>query len=334
MKHPILNAAVLLLCSLLILSCSKEREIQEIKTQIDESTREKIFVYNQKEYKILFDEKEHFIPNEQSTLLENLVAEQSDVTAFSFSSREGAKTHLFNSEMEGYKYYEEYIDEKAGRQFQVGHATNLLRDNLIEQYGVDINYDDPQIYAYTKAAIDGIYNDFKIVGTPPRDVESFMGKLGEKKNTNRNNNSWQLWEDSGRNGDMFNLETEPNVWFWVHGAWDCNETYAAAYLDWNYRQNNQSWEDCISSYCFNFQPGARAMRFAVYKDGFFTQGHCKKYIRTINESDWSNGYVDPCNNDLTTTTFGGLFCSNLNDEISSLRMQIVWQGCPIDFYDL
>ena len=334
MKHSIMNATILLLCAFLTISCSKEQEIQETQSQIAESTREKIFVYNQKEYKILFDKKEHFIPNEQSALLEKLVIEQSDVTAFLFSGREEAKTHLFNSEMEGYKYYEEYIDEKVGRQFQVGHATNLLRDQLIGQYGVDINYDDPQIYAYTKAAIDDIYNDFKIVGTPPRDVESFMGKLGEKKKTNRNNNSWQLWEDMGRNGEMFNLETEPNVSHWVHGAWDCNETYAAMYLDWNYRQNNQSWEDCISSYCFNFQPGARAMAFAVYKDGFLTQGNCKKLVTTIKESDWNNGYVDPCWNNLTIDHFGGLFCSTVNDNISSLRMQIVWSGCPIDFSDL
>lgn len=67
---------------------------------------------------------------------------------------------------------------------------------------------------------------------------------------------------------------------------------------------------------------------------FFTQGHCKKYIRTIRESDWNNGYVDPCVNDLAVNHFGGLFCSNLNDEISSLRMQIVWQGCNVDFGDL
>lgn len=332
MKHSILNSIVLFLCSLLIFSCSKEQEVRDTQSQISKNTTEKVFVYNEKEYKILFDKNEQFIPNEESTLLESLVAEQSDVTAFSFSSRE-EETHLFNSEMEGYKYYEEHIDQKVGRQFQVGHATDLLRDQLIERYGVDINYNDPQIYAEVKTAIDNIYSEFKIVGTPPRDVASFMGKLGEGRDRSRNNNSWRLWEDAIQNGDMFNLETEPNVWFWIHGAWDCNWTYAAANLDWNYRQNNQSWEDCISSFCFNFQPGAKAVRYAVYKDGFFTQGNCKKYIRTIRESDWNNGYVVPCNNDLTTTTFGGLFCNNLNDEISSLRMQIVWQGCDTDFSD-
>lgn len=274
MKHSILNATTLLLCSFLVFSCSKEQELQETQNQISENTTEKIFVYNQKEYKILFDKNEHFIPNEQSALLESSVAEEADLTAFSFSSKEGGTIHLFDSEMEGYKYYEENIDKKVGRQFQVGHATDLLRDELIAQHGVDINYDDPQIYAYTKAAIDNIYREFKIVGTPPRDVAAFMGKLGEGKEQGRNNNSWQLWEDIGRNGEMFNLETEPNVWFWIHGEWDCNWTYAAANLDWNYRQSNQSWEDCISSYCFNFQPGAKSMAFASYKDGFF-------YTRTL-----------------------------------------------------
>ncbi|WMX12865.1 MULTISPECIES: hypothetical protein [unclassified Aureispira] len=332
MKHSILMVALMLLFSLVI-SCSKQKEAEETQNQISQNTIERTFVYNQKEYKILFGKEEHFIPNEESALLESLVAEQSDVVAFSFSGRE-KKIHLFNSEMEGYKYYEEHIDEKVGRQFQVGHATNLLRDQLIARYGVDINYNDPQIYAETKAAIDAIYNEFKIVGTPPRDVEAFMGKLGEGRSASRNNNSWRLWEDAIQNGEMFNLETEPNVWFWIHGEWDCNWTYAAANLDWNYRQSNQSWEDCISSYCFNFQPGADAMAFAVYKDGFFTQGNCKKLVTTINESDWNNGYVARCWNDLTADHFGGLFCTTVNDNISSLRMQIVWDGCPVDFNDL
>lgn len=47
-----------------------------------------------------------------------------------------------------------------------------------------------------------------------------------------------------------------------------------------------------------------------------------------------SGLVVPCQNRLNQINYGGLYFSNMHDNISSLRMQIVWQGCPIDFSEL
>lgn len=268
-------------------------------------------------------------------MLENEVAHETDLTAFSFSGKDQHKQYLFSSEMAGYKYIEDHIDKSTGRQLQVEHATNLLRDKLLQQYGAPVDYKNPQIYATAKAGIDQIYQDFKIASTPPTNVADFMGELrtNPPNNKSTNNNSWRLWEDAIQNGDMFDIETEPNVWSWVHGEWDCNITYAAMSLDWNYRQNGQTWNDCISSYCLRYQPGADAMCFGMYKDGFLQQGLCKKYVYYIYSSDWYNGLVVPCQNDLTGLHFGSFLCSNLHDDISSLRMQVVWEGCPVSFHD-
>lgn len=104
-------------------------------------------------------------------------------------------------------------------------------------------------------------------------------------------------------------------------------------LGWNYKQNNQSWNDCISSYCFNFQPGARAMCFGVYKDAAFASGLCNKKVHYVYDNDIANGTFIPCHNDITNAHFGSVFCKTLNDDISSLRMQVVWQGCSASFHD-
>ena len=102
-------------------------------------------------------------------------------------------------------------------------------------------------------------------------------------------------------------------------------------LGWNYRSNNQSWNDCISSFCFNYQPGADAMCFGVYRDAAFGSGLCNKLIYHLYPNQWFSGSFVPCYNDLTNIHFGSVFCKSLDDDISSLRMQIVWQGCPVDF---
>ncbi len=75
------------------------------------------------------------------------------------------------------------------------------------------------------------------------------------------------------------------------------------------------------------------MCFGVYKNAAFASGLCNKWIISMTASEWYGGHVVPCINDLTNVHFGSVFCRTLDDDISSLRMQVVWQGCPVSFHD-
>jgi hypothetical protein len=344
MKNYLILAITWLLGICVIGSCSKECEHAPIlsteptnATKTSKSTvttANKTFIYKEQKYTILLDAQGDYIPTEESDALQQAIAQAPDLTAFVFLGKLGNHTYLFDTELEGYKYSENHIDQRSGRLLQIVHATNLLRDRLIEQYGLPpLDYNDPAIKAAAALGIAEIYTTYNIVGTPPKDVAAFMGTLGNTTAKTTNNNSWRLWEHPIQNGEVFDIETEPNVWSWVHGEWDCNITYAAMNLDWNYRQNNRSWNDKISSFCFNYQPGADAMAFGVYKDAAFASGLCNKFVITMTASQWYSGQVVHCHNDLTNLYFGSFFCKTLDDDISSLRMQVVWRGCPIDFSD-
>lgn len=342
MLHYRTHLAGLLLLILFLVSCSKESKIEEqASTTIDNSTRTAFF-YEGRKYNLLFDNKGLLIPTEESELFQKTIDGKTGMAEFIFLDGEKDAIYLFDSEMEGYKYYEDNFDKRIGRDFQVGHATNLLRDKLYEKYGnIDFDYSNPLIYADAKAGIEDIYNRFNIEGEVSKDLAFFMGELDNNNSSsqtnNRNNNSWRLWEHANRGGDVFNLETEPNVWSWTHGNYNCFKTYAAADLNWNYRQNNQSWNDCISSMEFNFQPGASHMGFAMYKHPHFSQGGCNKMIYPVSAAQFYSGAFKTYHSNLAYSQYhygGTAFCGSMENTMSSLRMQIIWEGCPIDYSDL
>lgn len=217
MKNHSIKAVVLLLSICAVISCSKEKVMEQTAASTPQEltkkgTTEKVFVYQEQDYLILFDNNGDYIPTAASDALQRAIATAADLTAFSFSSKGENKTHLFDSEMEGYKYGETHIDQRSGRQLQVGHATNLLRDQLIQKYGSPpIDYTNPIIKAEAEAGVAAIYAAYHIAGSPPKNVVDFMGTLGNKTTKSTNNNSWQLWEHPIQNGEVFDMETEPNV---------------------------------------------------------------------------------------------------------------------------
>lgn len=318
-------------------SCDK-KEIEVDKSQIIVESKKEAssiaYYYNNTEYIIELDNERNLIESDASATLKQLIDQNPNLSSFQFGANMD-KVFMFNSEMEGYKYVEENIDKALGRKFQVGHATNLLRDHLISKYGADIDYSNTTIYSEAKKGVEEIYSNFKIAGAIPRNLEDFMGKLERNdvsKAGNRSNGSFRLWEHINSQGEMFDIESEPNVWIWTHGNYNCFKTYAAADLNWNYRDSNESWNDCMSSVCFLYQPGSDGTAYGFYRHPHFNQSNCAKYTIVFTAQDYgANGVV--CVNNLANQNYVNIFCGNMENNLSSLRMQYVWQGCPFDFSD-
>ncbi|MGH1339370.1 MAG: hypothetical protein ACRBFS_24840, partial [Aureispira sp.] len=238
MKNYSIKFSLIIVLFYTAIACSKEQELEITSSTVPimptknnpltKQAATKIFVYQKKEYHLLFDTRNDGIPTKASTELERAVAHTTDLTAFTFLGKDSDKTYLFDTEMQGYQYIETHIDQSSGRQLQVGHATDFLRDQLIAKYGAPpIDYTNPIIRAEAQDGINAIYQQFNIVGKPSTDVAAFMGTLQNNNAKNTNNNSWQLWEHPIQNGEVFDIETAPNVWSWTHGEWNCNITYAA-----------------------------------------------------------------------------------------------------------
>ena len=153
MKKYCINLAMLLLFGLFIVSCSKEIENKNNSLSSSEFKTTKTFVYNDQEFELLFDKDNNIIPTEESDLLTQSISNKPNIVGFSLLGFEGEKTYFFDSEMEGYKYYEDNVDKHIGRKLQIGHATNLLRDKLMNTYGVNLDYNNPQVYADAKNGI-------------------------------------------------------------------------------------------------------------------------------------------------------------------------------------
>ncbi len=334
----------MLLLALSIASCSKNQKLDS-DDQISIKELEKVdhyvtYIYQGTKYKTQVSEDGVLLPDEQSRALEKAVGTRETVS-FSFSSQPEHHVFLFHSEMEGYKYMEKNDDRKLARQFQVSHATNLLRDQLINKYGIEnLDFNNPQISQEAKAGVAAIYAEFKLKGEAPQNVEQFIGKLERKSAASaqavqdRSNGLLRAWEHDDYLGAMFDIETAPNVWIWTHGDWNCYKTYAAADLNWNYKPDNTSWNDCISSAQFNFQAGADGVAYGFYKNPHYTINGCTHHILVVTRSEWQNGIVNGLIPRMRRPKWRGAFCGHMNDQISALRVQIVWQGCQFDFGDM
>ncbi len=338
-KSP-LNYALLAMLMLCLHACSKEvnTDIQTLETPEAEAVERPAisattYIYKEKTYKVNIDKEGNPIETEESEALRELLSNQSDATSFSFGTNTQETVYIFDSEMDGYKYIEEKQDKRLGRKLQVGHATDLLRDQLIAKYGSeDLDYSNPLIYEEARKGIEAIYTEFKIVGEVPRDVEHFMGKLETNNSeTNRISSIFRLWEHPNSQGEMFDLVNEPNVAAYTHGDWNCFRTYIARDLNLNFRQSGQSWNDCFSSACMSYQPGSDAAAFAFYRHPH-VNSYCDKRILTAKKTEWYNG-TTICMNNLFYELYS-TFCGNMENNISSVRVKIIWQGCPLDFTDV
>lgn len=330
MKCYRIDAVIMLLFVFLIVSCSKETDIKQ-QVEFSEPTTKKTFVYDGKEYTLVFNEKGGLVPTKDSELLENLVANEKDATTFTFGQGNYDKLFLFNSEMEGYKYFEEHIDQKIGRKLQLGCAISLLRDQLIAEYGTDLDYTNSALYNKAKQGVEAIYRDLKVANDFPKDIEAFIGKAHDNNAAARSNGSFRLWEHPNSLGDMFDLEAEPNVSSWTHGNWNCYLEHYAPDLNLNFRSNNQTWDDCMSSLCMSYQPGSDAMACAVNRHPNYYNDGCDRHIFVHyggNPGDFT------CISNLVNSVYVNFFCGNMENNISCLRMRYVWSTCPIAFSDM
>jgi hypothetical protein len=107
-------------------------------------------------------------------------------------------------------------------------------------------------------------------------------------------------------------------------------------LTLEFQTNGNNWNDCISSKCLSYIQGADAMAEGYYKDSHFGVYACGYQVFTYR----ANGvnYYPPCFNFRTYPWHDKLgWCGHINDQVSSIRIKAVWEGCYTDdsvFLDL
>jgi hypothetical protein len=139
----------------------------------------------------------------------------------------------------------------------------------------------------------------------------------------------KLYEHNNFNGAELRLETASNSVIWTHGPWNCYRTTANSNLTYEPRFGG-NWNDVISSTCINFQNGADAVAYGYYADPSYAHSWCGYLIQVWQSYQLTFQHCSP----LQTSYWNGNFCGNMNDQISSLRMQMVWQACPQNFDDM
>lgn len=105
-NHPI-NCLLTVIAFYTTIACSKKQELKTTSPTVPTKTIKnnpltkqaatKIFVYQEKEYHLVFDARNDGIPTEASRELEQAVAHTTDLTAFTFLGKDNDKTYLFDT---------------------------------------------------------------------------------------------------------------------------------------------------------------------------------------------------------------------------------------------
>jgi hypothetical protein len=306
-------------------ACSKEEQLVKATTNSSGTkTPDVVYHYKGKEYPLYLikGSMNEFIQDENTKALDQIVGSVSGMGTFTFSDKPANHFYLFDSEFDGYDYIEKNGKPLIGRKFKHAYRIDELRDRLWEKYGEDINYTNPAIYADALAGIEAIHAELKIDTDLPRDLEFYIGEKTTGQNGQRSP-LMTLYENTNFGGSSLNVETASNTSTWTHGPYNCYRTTANPDLA------QVSWNDRASSSITSFQSGADAVGYAYYKDTNYARYFCGLYLSII----YSGGSGIP---DMTQTAWSNfpLFCTTMNDQISSVRIKVIWQGCTVDFSDI
>ncbi|WP_052595648.1 hypothetical protein [Aureispira sp. CCB-QB1] len=314
------------------LACSKQESTNLTNNvpQARNSSADVVYYYKGKTYPLHFLEGNtgNFVEDENLEALE-LATKGKPLTSFEFSYHPSNHHFLFDSEFEAYDYVEKNGYPLIGRKFKLAHRIDELRILLLNKYGERLDFNNPNIYTEALQHIKGIYTELKIANDLPKRIEDFIGKKEAHKNQ-RSGPLMQVFVHDNMQGNMLDIETAPNTVTWTHGAWGCYRTTANPDLSKEFQANGNNWDGCISSFCVNYVDGADGVCYALYKDTHYAQYACSRHKMVIREGQ---GIQEACIPSLTNRVWMPL-CGHMNDQISSIRIKVAWQGCPLDWSDL
>lgn len=317
----------------IVFACSKEEQVTNVAKNTTHSRSNQadvVYFYKEKSYPLHFKDgsTEEFIQDENLDAL-NQVTAGKPLASFEFSYHPQNHHFLFDSEFEAYDFVEKNGYPLIGRKFKLSHRIDELRELLLKKYGERLDFNNTAVYTEAMQHIENIYAELNITNDLPKRIEDFIGI----KETNRNQRFgplMQVFVDNNMQGEMLDIESAPNTVTWTHGAWGCYRTTANPDLTQEFQSNGNNWNDCISSFCCNYVDGARAVCYASYKDSHYAQYACSRQKLDVYVGE---GIQEFCIPSLRDRVWAGL-CGHMNDQVSSIRVKVIWQGCTITWSDL
>lgn len=134
--------------------------------------------------------------------------ESADLTPFIFSDQPTNHLFYFDSEFEGYDYYEQQVDALLGRRFKNALRIDELRDQLMATYGMPLDFRNPALYAAAHAGIEAIRAELEIISPFPDDVSRYIGvPEGSLSQSNgRNIPVFTVYEHDNQGGHLLDIE--------------------------------------------------------------------------------------------------------------------------------
>ncbi|WMX16331.1 hypothetical protein [Aureispira sp. CCB-E] len=252
-----------------------------------------------------------------------------DLVGFKMPNHSNDHLFLFDSEFEGYDFLEKDFNALIGRKFKFSHRIDQLREDLTKKYGESINYQDKAIYDEILASIKAIYDELHYIGDLPRDLEAFVGIKAQQFHAGRSH-VLIVYEHQGGNGASLQIETAATTNIWNYGPHDCYTMAALPDLGLETMSGSTSWNEQISSRNFQYVSGADAMGIGYYKHRYYLATGCNYIVEIISPN---SGYQAPILMDFDFNWPGflnGLFCGPIQDNISSISVKAIWQGCYTD----
>ena len=328
----LISNAILLFCAV---ACTKMPLNDPQPTDATKSTlladADVVFHYQGMAYPLYFqdDSETDFVEDEHFLALQAATGEQPIVT-FSYSDYPEHHAFLFDKEFDGYDYMEQHIDALLGRKFKLAHRIDQLRDQLMATYG-ELDFDHPAVEAAARAGVEAIYQELHITLPFPRDLAGYIGVTTPEFANNSNGRHHEVltvWEHDNFQGQSLNVENAPHTVIWNYGDWNCFTMAANPDLTIVNKPDGSNWSDCISSQCLSYIDGADAMAVGYYKDTHCAVYGCGKEIVVYYNNGIGTNIYPPCFNmrDWRWHAWHG-WCGHMNDQISSIRIKAIWQGC-------
>lgn len=286
--------------------------------------------YEGKEYILTFSEdRQNVVSDENFEAFNNATSGKEGLAGFKMPNYSKNHVFLFNSVFEGYDFLEKDFDALIGRKFKFSYRIDQLREKLIAKHGESINYQNQAIYNEILASIKNIYEELHYTGDLPRDLEAFVGIKAEQFHGGRSH-VLLVYEHQGGNGASLQVETAASTSITNYGPYNCYTMAALADLGLETMNGSTSWNEQISSRNFEYVSGADAMGIGYYKHRFHFTSGCNHYEEIISPN---SGYQAPELIDFDFNWPGflnGLFCGSIGDNISSIKVKAIWQGCYTD----
>lgn len=335
MKHHLSGLLTLVFISFLLGACTKSTEettfnkIDDVASNKENTKDSKTISchYEGKEYLLMFSEDgQNVVSDENFEAFNHATSGKEDLAGFKMPNYSNDHVFLFNSVFEGYDFLEKDFDALIGRKFKFSYRIDQLREKLITKYGKSIDYQDQAIYDEILASIKTIYEELHYTGNLPRDLEAFVGIEAQQFHAGRSH-VLLVYEDQGGNGASLQVETAASTSITNYGPDNCYTVASLADLVLETMSGSTSWNDQISSRNFQYIAGADAMGIGYYKHRFHFTSGCNHYEEIISPN---SSYQAPVLLDFNLNWPGflnGLFCGSIEDNISSIKVKAIWQGC-------